>query len=163
MAQSVALFLKANGNDIKGDSTIESQGRKDSIECISFQDAVLTAREKSSGMATGRRTYEPVRFTKRIDQATPLLAKALCDNEEITATFKFFRPNPKGDGTTEHFFTNELTGARISYIKRISPDAFDPASSDKPPLEEIGLVFHDITWTYEPAGTSHHDNWREQS
>lgn len=163
MAQSVALFLKADGNDIQGDSTIESHGRKDSIECLSFKDAVRTAREKSSGMAVGRRTYEPVSFTKRIDKATPLLAKALCDNEEICATFKFYRPHPKGDGTTEQFFTVELTGGRIAYIERQSPDAIDPARSEKPPFEEVGLVFKRITWTYEPGSKVHSDDWSEQA
>lgn len=163
MAQSVALFLKSNNQSVPGESTISSLGREDSIECLSFEDSVRTAREKSTGMATGRRTFEPVKFTKRIDKSSPLLARALCDNEEVHATFKFYRPSPKGDGTTEHFFSIELCGARVSHIHRHSPDTIDPASADLPPLEEVGLVFHDITWTYEPTGAGHKDNWREQA
>lgn len=163
MAQSVALFLKSSNKDIQGESTISSLGRQDSIECLSFEDSVRTAREKATGMATGRRTFEPVKFTKRIDKSSPLLAKALCNNEDISATFRFYRPSPIGDGTTEHFFSIELTGARVSHIRRYSPDSIDPASSDAPPLEEVGLVFHDITWTYEPTGAGHTDNWRQQN
>ena len=60
MAQSVHLFLKAAGNDVHGESTITSLDRENSIECLSFTDAVRTAREASSGMATGDRTYEPL-------------------------------------------------------------------------------------------------------
>ncbi len=37
MAQTVHLFLKANGKDIKGESTQPSMGRADSIECVSFE------------------------------------------------------------------------------------------------------------------------------
>lgn len=42
---------------------------------VSF-GGVKTAREAGSGMATGRRQYEPVVITKRIDKSTPLIAKS---------------------------------------------------------------------------------------
>lgn len=161
MAETVHLYLKANGADIQGESTQTSLGREGSIECLSFQDAVRTAREKGSGMATGRRTYEPMMLTKRIDKSSPLLAKALCNNEVIKGVFKFFRPNPTGDGTTQHFFTVEFDEGRVASIKRVSPDTIDPASALAPPLETVEFVFHNITWTYEDGGVSHHDNWRE--
>lgn len=163
MAETVHLFLKANGNDIKGESTQTSLGREDSIECLYFQDSVRTAREKGSALATGRRTYEPIVIRKRIDKSSPLLAKALCNNEVVEGTFKFFRPSPAGDGTTQQFFTVEFSGGRIESIKRISPDTIDPASSIEPPTEEVGFVFHTITWTYEDGGITHTDNWGEGS
>ena len=68
MAETVHLFLKANGSDIKGESTQTSLGRDGSIECLYFEDSVRTAREKGSGMATGRRTYNPIIIRKRIDK-----------------------------------------------------------------------------------------------
>lgn len=161
MAETVHLYLKANGNDIQGESTQTSLGRDDSIECLFFEDSVRTAREKGSGMATGRRTYEPITFRKRIDKSSPLLAKALCNNEVIEGTFKFFRPSPNGDGTTQQFFTVEIAEGRVASIKRTSPDTIDPASASEPATEEIGFVFHTITWTYEEGGVVHTDNWRE--
>ncbi|MCC6873753.1 MAG: type VI secretion system tube protein Hcp, partial [Sandaracinaceae bacterium] len=84
-----------------------------------------------------------------------------CNNEVIEGIFKFFRPNPAGDGTTEHFFTVEIKEGRIASIKRVSPDVIDPASASEPPTEEVGFVFHTITWTYEPSGATHVDSWRE--
>ncbi len=161
MAETVHLYLKANGSDIQGESTQTSLGRENSIECLYFEDSVRTAREKGTGMATGRRTYNPIIIRKRIDSSSPLLAKALCNNEVIEGTFKFFRPSPAGDGTTEQFFTVEITEGRINSIKRVSPDTIDPASAAEPPTEEVGFVFHTITWTYEPGGKMHTDNWRE--
>jgi type VI secretion system secreted protein Hcp len=163
MAETSHLFLKANGTDINGESTQTSLGREGSIECLYFQDSVRTAREKGTGMATGRRSYEPILFRKRIDKSSPLLAKALCNNEVVEGTFKFFRPSPSGDGTTEQFFTIEIAEARIAHIKRISPDTIDPASATEPATEEVGIVFHTITWTYEAGGVVHTDNWRENS
>lgn len=161
MAETVHLFLKASGADVQGESTQTSLGRENSIECLSFVDAVRTAREKGSGMATGRRTYEPIVFRKRIDKSSPLLAKALCNNEVIEGTWKFFRPNPAGDGTTEEFFNVTVKEARIASIRRVSPDTIDPASALEPPTEEVGIVFHTIIWNYLPASVEHEDNWRE--
>ena len=68
---------------------------------------------------------------------------------------------PAGDGTTEHFFTVEFAEGRVSSVRRVSPDTIDPASAAEPPTEEVSFVFHNITWTYEPTGAMHHDNWRE--
>jgi len=162
MAMTVHLYLTANGTKIDGDSTIESLDRANSIECLSFSDSVRTAREASSGLASGERTYEPIRIVKRIDKSSPLIAKALCNNEVIEGTFKFFRPNPAGDGTTEHFFTVEIEEGRVGSVTRISPDTIDPASSNAPPTEEVSFVFGKIGWTFEPGGQSHIDHWSQR-
>ncbi len=161
MAESIAANLKFNGEDIVGENTQISLGREGSVECLSFIDSVRTAREAGSGMATGRRTFEPIVIRKRIDKSSPLMARALCNNETVEGTFKFFRPAPSGDGTTEHFFTVEIGEGRLASIRRVSPDTIDPASAKEPPTEEVAIVFHNITWTYESTGASHHDNWRE--
>ncbi|MBK8240568.1 MAG: type VI secretion system tube protein Hcp [Deltaproteobacteria bacterium] len=163
MAETVHLYLKANGADVQGESTQTSLGRENSIECLFWSSEVETAREKGSSLATGRRTYKPITFRKRIDKSTPLLAKALCNNEKIEGTFKFFRPNPTGDGTTQHFFSLDFAEGRVAFFKMVSPDCIDPAKSAEPPQEEIGIVFHNITWTYQDGGVSHHDNWRENT
>jgi type VI secretion system secreted protein Hcp len=159
MAETVHLFLKANGEDVKGESSQTSLGREGSIECVYFSSSVRTAREAGSGQATGRRTYEPVVIRKRIDKSTPRLARALTDNEVIEATFKFYRPNPNGDGTTQQFFTVKLAKGRIASFNMTVPDCVDPASSTHPPLEEIAFVFHSITWTYTDGGVEHQDTW----
>ena len=164
MAQTFCVRMKADGNDIKGFTSVTTSGgldRTDSIEGHYFCDSVRTAREKGSAMATGRRVYEPIVLRKRIDCASPLIAKALCDNQVIECKFEFVRPNPE-DGTSQHFFTTEIFEGRIAYIKRISPDSSGGDASTAME-EEVGLVFHTIRWCYEPDGVEHQDNWREQS
>ena len=163
MAMTVHLSLKANGEDIQGDSTITSMERENTIECLSFQDSVRTAREASTGMATGDRSYEPIKISKRIDKSSPLLSKALCNNEVAEGIFKFFRPNPAGDGTTEQFFTIEFQQGRVSSIVRNSPDVIDPAAATAPATEEVSFVFGHIRWTYEPDGIEHIDAWSERT
>ncbi len=162
MAETVHLYLKANNTDIKGESTQESLGRKDSIECLSFTTDVITAREKGSALATGRRQYNPLFIRKRVDKSTPLLIKALCENQRIDAEFKFFRPNPTGDGTTEQFFTVAIANGRIDTHKIVNPDTFLPASANQPLMEEVTFVFHTISWTYTNGGVTHEDTWNQQ-
>jgi type VI secretion system secreted protein Hcp len=159
MAETVHLFLKANGQDIKGESTQTSMGRQDSIECLFFESGVRTAREAGSGMATGRRQYEPLLIRKRIDKSSPLISKSLVENAAIDGIFKFFRPNPVGDGTTQHFYTIEIKKGRIASQRIWNPDTIVPASSTEPPMEEVSFVFHTITWTYEDGGVTHTDTW----
>jgi len=161
MAETVHLYLKANGADIKGESTQVSLGRKDSIECLYLEQAVKTAREAGSGMATGRRQYEPLLVRKRIDKSTPLIAKALVENAKIDGAFKFFRPNPTGDGTTEQFYTIEIKNGRVASQRQFVPDTIVPASSTEPPQEEVTFVFHTIKWTFTQGGISHEDTWSE--
>jgi type VI secretion system secreted protein Hcp len=159
MAETVHLYLKANGADIKGESTQVSLGRQDSIECVYYEQKVITAREAGSGMATGRRQYEPLLVRKRIDKSSPLIMKALVENAKIDGTFKFFRPSPKGDGTTQQFYTVAIKDGRVASMKQTVPDTIVPVSSADPPLEEITFVFHTISWTYTDGGVSHEDTW----
>jgi type VI secretion system secreted protein Hcp len=159
MAETVHLYLKANGEDIKGDSTQLSLGREESIECVYYEQAVATAREAGTGQATGRRKYEPLLIRKRIDKSTPLLAKAMAENTQIDGIFKFFRPNPTGDGTTEQFYTVEVKRGRIASFKQVVPDCINPVSATEPPLEEVTFVFHSISWTYTNGGVTHEDTW----
>ena len=159
MAETVHLYLKLAGSDIQGESTQVSLGRENSIECVYFESEVVTAREAGSGMATGRRQYKPIILRKRLDKATPLLAKGLTENQVAEGIFKFFRPNPSGDGTTEQFFTIAFKQGRIASIKQWNPDTIEPATSTWPSMEEIGFVFHTIKWTYTNGGIEHEDSW----
>lgn len=159
MAEQVHLYLKANGSDVNGESTVTSLGRENSIECMDLEHEVTSARDAASGLAVGRRQYSPLKIRKRIDKASPLIMKAMTKNEAIEGKFKFFRPNPAGDGTTEHFFTIEITGGRIHSHKFFLPDTDEPGSSTLAPMEEVYFVFHQITWTYEPTGATHTDSW----
>lgn len=163
MAETVHLYLKANGADVQGESSQTSLGRGDSIECVYFESEVKTAREAGSGRATGRRQYTPMMFRKRIDKSSPLLAKALVDNEKIDGVFKFFRPNPTGDGTTEQFYTIAIKDGRVASLKIFSPDSIEPATSVWPQMEEVSFVFHTITWTYTNGGIEHTDSWKENA
>ncbi len=160
-AMPVSLFLKANGLDIKGESSQSSLGRADSIECSSFEMNVATSREAGSGLATGRRQYEPIVCRKRIDKSSPLLAKALVESQKIDGMLKFFRPNPNGDGTTEQYFTVEIKNGRISSLHQYLPDTLNGGKDAGlvAPMEEIAFTFQSISWTYSNGGVVYEDSF----
>jgi type VI secretion system secreted protein Hcp len=88
-----------------------------------------------------------------------LIAKALVENQVIDGVFKFFRPNPTGDGTTEMFYTVEIKQGRVASLEQENPDVFLPAEATLPALEKVSFVFHTIMWTYTNGGVSHEDTW----
>ena len=159
MAETVHLFLKVNGKDIAGESTQTSLGRENSIECLLFEHSTLSARDLTTGLATGRRQFQPIKIRKRIDKSTPLLAKAMTENSVAEGEFKFFRPNPTGDGTTEQFFTIKITGARVTETHLTSPNVEELATSNQHPYEDIHFTFGVINWTYTNGGVTHEDTW----
>lgn len=161
MAETIEFLCTANGQEIAGEPTQLLAGRSaNAIEVFQFRHAGRAKREEGSGMPTGRRAWQPIVIRKRIDKATPLLAKALANNEAIEGTFKFYRPSPSGDGTTEQFYTIRIQRAAVDSIEQILPDTFNPTNTSMPPVEEITFVFGSITWTYTPTGASHTDSWK---
>ena len=162
MADAIYLFLKANGQAVEGECE-RSKGREGSIECLYFEDRVRTPMEAGTNHITARRIYAPMKIIKRIDKTTPLLAKAMCNNEALEGELQFWRPVEGGDGSDgEHYFTIALSEARISEIRRVSPRASNPdTTEDSTPYEEVYFVFHTVRWVYQPSGAEHEDNWRE--
>lgn len=159
MAETVHLTLKHNGKQIEGESTQTTNGRENTIECLYWEQEVATATEHGSGQSTGRRHHSPIMIQKRLDKSSPILMKALTDNQDLTAEFKFFRPAPNGDGSIEQFYTVVLDKARITKIKKHSPNALAPAQNASGPLEEVHFRFHSIKWTFNPNGAEHQDKW----
>ena len=157
-AETVHLYLKANGVSIQGEPTQTSLGRENSIECVQFTHEVATPVETGSGLAMGRRVYQPIVIRKRIDKSSPLLMKALALNQTLEAEFRFFRPNPIGDGTTEQFFTIRLSKARIVGVKLFLPNCLDPAASNYPPQEDVSIAFQGISWTYTNGNVTFDDS-----
>jgi type VI secretion system secreted protein Hcp len=160
MAENIHLTLTGAAlGAIQGDSTVSSLGRENTIEIVSFTHALRGQFERASGRATGRRFYEPITFTKRLDRSTPRLRDALIRNDPLSGTFKWFRPSPTGDGTTQQFLTITFSDARITSAVMRLPNTLDAATAPLPPLEDVSLVFNAIEWEWTPGGISVSDEW----
>jgi type VI secretion system secreted protein Hcp len=147
-----------NGAPVEGDSLETSLGRQNSIECLYYRHGVALPRTAGPGPVTGRRTHEPLVVRKRIDKSSPLLARALTQNQVVDGVFKFFRLNPTGDGTTQHYYTTEISQGRITAIAQFVTDSASRAELANQPLEEVTFVFNQIAWTYELGGVTYVDS-----
>ncbi len=163
MAETIHLKLKLEKQgEVKGESSQESLGRKDTIECIYYEHAVTTAREANTNVLSGRRQHAPILIRKHIDKSSPMLLQGLTTNEKVSeGVFKFYRPNPTGDGTTEQYYTVSIKNANIASVRQISPDTKDKNEVHSAPLEEVTFVFQDIEWRHETGKTSAADSWKE--
>ena len=157
MAESISLRLTANGADIEGDNTQTSLERQNTIEVLRLDQSMFVNFDRSTYRPSSRRVYAPVKFSKRLDRSTPLLRQALNNNEVMAGDFRWFRPNPVGDGTTQQFFTLAFTGGRITRCELVLPDVLQAESASLPATEMIELVFQSITWTWVPGGIEHSD------
>jgi type VI secretion system secreted protein Hcp len=151
MAETVHLYLKLNGTEIQGESSQSSLGRANSIEILSWSWGAQ-APTSASGASSGKQVMGEVRFVQRIDKSTPLLFKGFANNEAAEGVFKFFRPNPTGDGTTEQFFTFEGKAGRITSLNPWNPDTINPATAAMPPLVQFTMFFQRVIQTYANGG-----------
>ena len=162
-AQTVHINLEIDGNRIEGESTIASLDREGTIEASSAGFSVSVPIDPASGLTTGRRVYRPFTITKRIDKSSPLLFKALAQNEPVTKLeAMYFRPAVGGSGAEEKFMTILLENGRITNIVQTSEDVILAGQDAPPVMEMVSFVFQDITMTYEINGATYKDSWRAQ-
>ncbi len=135
-AETVHLFLKGSKT-----ASFNPDSKSGAFLAQANLASIKSPRDAASGQATGRRTYEPITFRKRIDKSTPLLFQALVTNEQIKeATFSFFRAG--GGGQVEVYGVAKLTDAKIKNIRKVPS-----RGAAAPEWEEITFVFQKITWT----------------
>lgn len=131
------------------------QGRitddRNPTELISFDYSVKTPREAGSGLATGRRQYQPLLIRKRIDKASPLLMRAMATNELLkTVAVKVTQP-------TGETYQIKLTNASIADVHQ--------TVDDDGVYEEVSFTFQTIELTFaDKAGvrTTATDDWAQQ-
>ncbi|MBL8329111.1 MAG: type VI secretion system tube protein Hcp [Rubrivivax sp.] len=158
MAETVHLTLTIDGVAVLGESTQTSLGRTDTIECTSWRQELFAPIDRASLQPTGRRIYVPITFTKRIDRSTPLLREALARNKTCAGTFRFYRPNPVGDGTTESHLSFAFTNGRVIRHILNSPDVLNPDTASLPTTETVEMSFDTLTLTYTTGGVSYTDS-----
>ncbi len=149
MANNVHLILHADGKLIQGESEQTSDGRKDTIECLYLESGVSAQQQAGKGQGSGKRNYAPILIRKKIDKSTPLITKALCGNETIKATFKFYRPHPV-KGELQQFFTIDISDARVASQDLVVPDETRGGAGVEP-METITFTSANCRWVYTEA------------
>lgn len=95
---------------------------------------------------------------KPVDKSTPLLSKAITENESLTCDLEFYRTNRFG--INELYFKVKLINARISDIHLSVPH--NVQHSDGQPEETIAFTYESITQEHCIAGTSAYSLWEER-
>jgi len=135
MALNAYLVLKGQkqGN-IKG--SVTQKGREGQIAVYAVTHNITSPRDSASGQATGKRVHKPILITKEIDISTPLLYKALVDNEIISAfSLLFWAPGPQGKEV--QYYTIKLTNAFIADIKTTMLNNQESGNANMPVLESF--------------------------
>ncbi len=102
--------------------------------------------------------HQCLTFVKPLDKSSPLLGKAICENEVLDCEFSFYRTNPSG--LNECYYLLKLLNARISSIHLQVPRVIDDSKGQ--PEEIIELSYESINWEHHIAGTSAYSLWEEQ-
>ena len=161
MALEAALFY-SDAQGIKGDNTVAV--RVDSSEVIEVHHEVRKPTDAQMGRATGARVHGPLRILKRIDKATPLLFKALTQNQRLPKLeLKWYRPDPTGSGEIQHFYTVTIQDAMCSRIEAWLPNTMAEGESHYTPMEWVEFNYRVINWRWEDGGIEHEDAWTERN
>ncbi len=97
-------------------------------------------------------------IVKPVDKSSPLLGKAISENEELNCTFDIYRTNRVG--AQELFYKLTLSKAHIMDIDFIIPHAvFEP---DGEIQERIAFSYESIGWEHCAASTSAYSFWEDR-
>lgn len=149
-AQGSLAFAKitSQGQALDGFRQLESIGGVDLtgyIQLKSFEYEVLKpeAGRGAEGLQVG-----PVKITKYVDAATPLLTQALYQNTDVTMEILLFGIDPNS-GASIHLATWTLTGARVVSDRVWLPQ--QGATAIPQPCQEIQLTYGQLQITHEAS------------
>lgn len=131
--------------------TVAQEGHEDEIMIQAFQHSVPRGTSEQNGQITSMPAMKPMKVTKMIDKASPLLHNALTSGEQLTITINWYRISSSGE--EELYYTMELENAVLVDIETILPSVGDPALSHLSHMEIIYINPGAITWTHQAAGT----------
>ena len=99
-----------------------------------------------------------VNIQKPVDKSTPLLSKAITENECLSCDFEFYRTNRFG--INELYYKVKLIKARISDIHLSVPHAITDSGGQ--PEETVSFTYESITQEHCIAGTSSYSLWEDR-
>ena len=157
LAQADEMYLWVKGQkqgQIKGGVT--RKGLEGTIEVLRMSYELGTARDAASGLPSGKRQHKPFTITKPIDKSSPLLFRALVENENLPEVFLDTLMPQMGSGVMIKFQTIKLINARVAGYRRFTePDPRGVART----LEEVSFVYLAVEVTHHDGGVIAGDSW----
>lgn len=151
-AESVYLVI----DGIEGE--VVQKGREGWVEVFGFNHEIVSPRDAASGLPTGKRQHQPIRFVIPHGKTLPLLMRALTQQTPVPKiAVNFFRLNQQGVETL--YMKYELTNASVVSVRPWMPNIKDPSTREFGPQVEVAFVYHKIVWTFTDGGITHEDDW----
>lgn len=157
MANTIWLTLNGQSQGLisAGCASVDSIGNKaQSAHC----DQIMVMAISHGINREQNVNHQSLTLVKPLDKASPLLGRAINENEELTCEFSFYRTNRMG--LNELYYTIKLTKVRIASIHLHVPHTIDDSAGQ--PEESIELCYESINWEHHIAGTSAYSLWEER-
>jgi type VI secretion system secreted protein Hcp len=163
LAQSSAanstMFMSLTGlktGVILGEVT--QKGREGQHALLAYSHEIVSPRDATTGLPTGKRQHQPFRVVKLINRASPVLLNVLATDERLT-TVTIDIWSPSATGTEVKVLTYTLTNASLVSIRPWMPNKSDAAAAPYPPAEELAFTYQKITVVHAESGASGQDDW----
>lgn len=157
MANLVYLTLNGQlqGLISAGCSSLASIGNKAQLAHL---DQIMVTSLKHGLSRAQNVNHQTLDISKPVDKSSPLLSKAINENECLTCDFEFYRTNRFG--INELYYRVKLINARIARITLQVPHTI--LNSQGQPEEIISFSYESITQDHCVAGTSAYSLWSER-
>jgi len=152
------MFLKIEGSK-QGKFPDESGQQRGTQNCVGYQHEVKSPRDAASGLATGRRMHKPIIFIREIGKASPILMKAMTDNEVLTSVVMEVWEQSDTGVKPQLLYTITLTNARCVGVRQWSDVGSNGRTATSGAMEEVSFTYEKITWTWVSGGVTHEDSW----
>ncbi len=136
-------------------SSLDSIGNKAQIAHL---DEIMVYELSHAISRNQNASHQPIIIQKPIDKSSPLLGKAISENELLTCILDFYRINRFG--SQEIYYRIKLTEATIKNIRLHSPNSLRESGAQ--PTESISIDYKSITWEHPEAGTSAYSFWEDR-
>ena len=153
---SLNAYLRISGNvqgEIKG--SVMQKGKEGSIFVLAATHDLISPANITNATSSGQVQHQPFKIIKETDRATPLLYKALVNNE-VFSEFKldFFRQT--GNVViVQNVYSVKLINARLTGIRFEMPHAKKADTLSLNEYEELSLVYDSIEWIWITGNISY--------
>jgi len=141
----------------KGEST--QKGREGKIQALAVSYGVTVPRDIASGQASGKRTEQPLVFSKNWGASSPQFFAAAYANEALSSVLiEYYAQSADGSVKVDH--TVKLTNASIVSVLDSFAETNATGAADGRDIDTITLTFQKIEITSNSGGTSAIDELR---
>lgn len=153
------VYLKLNG-DLQGliSAGCSSQASIGNKAQIKHMDQIMVLGLSHGLIRAQNVNHQKFVIQKPVDKSSPLLSKAITENECLTCDFEYYRTNRLG--LNELYYKVKLISARIASITHTVPHTVN--NSQGQPEETISFTYESITEEHCVAGTSAYSLWEER-